>query len=217
MRNGSATTAAHTLTISRLVLLVVMALLVGTMLAQGADAKTRTPKLPSVERRVQGQRDLCGIAGKGKMSTTTTPFGATITDCKGGTEDGTHCVNTKNSTNCTKPRTQPLPVTGGMAPPSNAGIEDEPATPGRWPTASPGVLSGRVADDHGPPPPPTVAPTDVAPVTDPVVEPAADPVVAPVAEPIAEPVVQPVAEPVVEPVVAPAGDEGVVAIDDEQP
>lgn len=213
---NATTTTRRMATISRLALSLAVALLLGSMLAQGADAKRIPANGVSIKDRVQAQRDLCETAGGGTLEATETAFGSTITKCKGGTDDGRTCVNTKQSTNCHQARRQP-PTTGhdAAAPLGDAGADPrggEDAAESGPHVDTP--LDGVMVDDAEPIQPasqvddsavltenevataePALQKSELAPFLAGSTAPIAD-----IAAPTAVPIVEPVAAPVVEPV-----------------
>ena len=129
MRIATATTTSRAVTISRLVVLLTVALLLGSVLVPSVDATKVSPKttVASVKKRVQGQKDICEIGGGGTLTVTNTAFGSTVTKCNGGTD-----VHTKKKTTCHSifappPRSVEETVT---APLGDAGVSDEPGDGG---------------------------------------------------------------------------------------
>jgi hypothetical protein len=118
MRNAQQATTATLGTLARVMVALAVALVLGSMLVpSGEAAKKGKNTIASVKDRVQGQRDLCETLGGGTMTVSTTPFGATITDCEGGTHDGQHCVNTNASTTCTTTRDEDGSILDGVTVP----------------------------------------------------------------------------------------------------
>ena len=108
MHRTMGTTTRRLIPQSGLLLSLVVAVLLGAMLIQDVDAKT---KISSIKARVVTQRELCEVIGGGAFSAKKTPFGSTITKCKGGDKltDGVTCVNTKKSTKCSQAVPPPQP------------------------------------------------------------------------------------------------------------
>ena len=130
-----ATTTARTVWVSRLVLSVAVAFLLGAALAQGADAKGVKART-SIADRVQTQKDTCEIIGGGTLEVTPSPFQPgrsggepvnMITRCKGGTEGGTTCNHTENQTTCRQAVTR---APGDLVPPPGDGAVAEEPTGG---------------------------------------------------------------------------------------
>jgi hypothetical protein len=118
MRGSDSVSKVPVLNISRFALVLAMALMLGSLLAQSVDAKRIPANGVSIAERVQNQRDICELGG-GTLEATNTAFGSTITKCKGGKEDGYTCVNTAPSTDCHKGLVRPeqdpfTPPTGGV-------------------------------------------------------------------------------------------------------
>jgi hypothetical protein len=107
--NTLTTATRRTPTISGILLALAIAVLFGTALVPGVDAKEKTTTPINV--RVHIQIHNCADFG-GTASVKTTPFGAAITTCTGGDMDGETCVNTKKSTSCSNPQSQPLDPAG---------------------------------------------------------------------------------------------------------
>lgn len=66
----------------------------------------------SIKERTQAQRDLCSVSG-GMIDVTPAqwngqPTGGTHTTCHGGEQNGMECINAKNNTWCSMPRTKPV-------------------------------------------------------------------------------------------------------------
>jgi len=105
------TTGAATRTVnpSRLAVSVAMTLILAVLLAQPAGATPNTGR-KTIAVRVQAQREACETIGGGKLDVSNTygsytngrPLISSTTTCKGGTQDGYTCVNTKTETNCSK-------------------------------------------------------------------------------------------------------------------
>lgn len=66
----------------------------------------------SIKERTQAQSNLCSVSG-GTIDVTPAqwngqPTGGTHTTCHGGEQHGMECINAKNNTWCSRPRTQPV-------------------------------------------------------------------------------------------------------------
>jgi hypothetical protein len=86
-------------------LAAVVVVLFGTMMPNEASAFKAKAKGVSVEKRVQGQSDLCWAGGGTTTVSTSSVFSnMTTTTCSGGKQDGMKCTNTTNSTSCDMPR-----------------------------------------------------------------------------------------------------------------
>lgn len=102
------------ITISRIAVVLAMAVLFSTVVSDYAEAK-RIPTNVPIAQRVQAQKDYCQIDG-GTFTQTKTPFGATITNCTGGGGGLGKCVNMEKFTDCSKPLTRPPDGPYGPAP-----------------------------------------------------------------------------------------------------
>ena len=117
--------------------------LLGSMQAADVHAgkKKKKQKVPSVAERTEAQRLICAING-GQLVVLDGPDGGNTTECKGGSDDGTTCINTKKKTTCWYARTDlgTKPGGGGAVPPSG-GNEDPtgPSSPVTDPAAPPPV------------------------------------------------------------------------------
>jgi hypothetical protein len=81
-----------------------MALAVALLLTQGVGAQPNNKPVSQADR-IQAQRDMCETIGGGTLEVTDSPFkGIKLTECKGGTEDGTKCAHGRTKTNCTYPK-----------------------------------------------------------------------------------------------------------------
>jgi hypothetical protein len=100
-------TATRTAWLARLALLLAMALLLGTMLALGADARTVAAGGLSIKTRVHSQMDVCLDGGGNFATERNAATGSVSTKCSGGTQDGTHCINTTKVTDCHIDRVAP--------------------------------------------------------------------------------------------------------------
>jgi len=116
MTTGTATQAVNP---SRMVISIVMSLVLTVLLTQSAGATPNTGR-KTIAVRVQVQREACETIGGGKLDVSNTygsytngrPLISSTTTCKGGTQDGYTCVNTKTETNCsTKQSHAPQPST----------------------------------------------------------------------------------------------------------
>ncbi len=107
MQGANSTLRSTIPIIARFAVMLTLALLFGSLLAPVADAEKIPANGLSIARRVQLQKDMC-ISDGGTFTKKKTPFGATITNCIGGTGSG-KCVNTKKHTDCSIPFT-PIPV-----------------------------------------------------------------------------------------------------------
>jgi hypothetical protein len=141
MKSTLATTASRTVWLSRLLLAVAVAVVLGATLADSVAAEKNTGRKPtSIAARVKDEKTRCESNG-GKIQVTYTLPGAdsgtATSTCSGGTHDGRECTHTKKSTVCTQAATHEpsLPYsplqdvvvspTGGYEDPSVGG-----ATPG---------------------------------------------------------------------------------------
>lgn len=91
----------------------VLVLIVMTAETAAAEKKVFVQKANgvSIKDRTQAQSDLCWVGGGTSEVTPTVngkPNDHTHTTCHGGQYDGMECINTKNNTWCSMPRTQPV-------------------------------------------------------------------------------------------------------------
>jgi hypothetical protein len=132
MNSAMATTTTWMVTISRLVLALVMAFLLGSLLVQSVDATvfTRVTKHQSKSDWIRAERSMCveGTPG-GTFSETTLPSGNTKTSCTGGDHTRT-CVVTDKVADCETRYDQTAPessVPDDISAPPTEGVYDEPA------------------------------------------------------------------------------------------
>lgn len=145
--------AAATTTLSRLLLSLAVAFLLGALLSPDVDAnknKGKTKDFTSIQSRNSAQRQLCEMGG-GSLSVEKGSGDSMITECIGGDNDGYICTNSKKSTVCVQTlTTSPAPLAGGggAVPPSQGGNED-PAGGGANPGAGGGIDPGWGAEPGG--------------------------------------------------------------------
>lgn len=141
MGETKSTANVNLVAISRVALVLVMALLLGSLLAQSVDAKKMPANGASIAKRVGAQRDLCEVGG-GSFESKETAFGSTITTCTGGDGGAGTCVNTKQSTNCHR---LARPTENVQTPPTG-GVYEEPSAGGVTPVVAGGaVVNSRFA------------------------------------------------------------------------
>jgi hypothetical protein len=125
MTSAITTTTARTVMISRLILALTVALVMGSMLVPDAGAwkaKTKTP----IGVRVEAQLNLCDVQG-GTSSVGRTPFGSSTVTCTGGSQGDWKCTNSKKHTSCNPAYTPPppSPLDDIVAPPPS-GVDGDP-------------------------------------------------------------------------------------------
>lgn len=140
MQGANSTSKSPVPIISRFAFVLAMALLFGSLLAPVVEAEKIPANGLSIARRVQLQKDMC-LSDGGTFTKKKTPFGATITNCIGGTGTG-KCVNTKKHTDCSIPFT-PIPVDPNAPAPTSGSA-------GGIDTGGPGNGGGPVLDGPAP-------------------------------------------------------------------
>ena len=149
MSNAMTTTTPRMIVIARLVLSLAVVFMLGAMLAQDVDARTKN-MTGSVKKAVQNVREMCEDIGGGTLSVRKTPRGNAVTTCTGGSEDGVKCTITKKAVHCYQaretPPQRPLQDVGG--PPSD-GANEDPTDTGANPGGGGGVDPGPGADPDG--------------------------------------------------------------------
>jgi hypothetical protein len=127
--NAMATTVSRRGVLARLLLAAAVAPVLGVTRADNVAAdkkKKKKPKITSVADRTDSQRFLCEEGG-GKLAVQDGPEGSggNTTECKGGTDNGRTCINTKKSTKCSQALTSsPTKPGGGGAVPPSGGVEN---------------------------------------------------------------------------------------------
>jgi hypothetical protein len=128
MNCATETTPIRMVTLSRLVLALVMAFLLGSLVAQSVEAKT-VPLSVSKSEYIRNSRTLCTDGG-GTFTETTLQSGSTKTNCKGGANDGHTCVVTDKVADCQSGPGMPTPeasVPDEISAPPTEGVYEEPA------------------------------------------------------------------------------------------
>src|SRR4051812_4595218 len=91
--------ATRTTPLGTLVSVSILLVRVGATLAARVWAKVVRTSV-AISTRVSGQQQMCTLAGGSSSTTTNSATGSVSTSCKGGTEDGLHCINTTKITDC---------------------------------------------------------------------------------------------------------------------
>ena len=109
MKQAMAATTSRTLWLSRLLLTVAVAVVLGAALADIVGAEKNTGRKPtSIAARVKDEKTRCESNGGTIQVTYQLPgadSGTATSTCTGGTHDGRECTHTKKSTVCTQPAT----------------------------------------------------------------------------------------------------------------
>src|SRR5688572_21270280 len=115
-------TASWTVSCSRLLLVLAVALVIGSMLAQDMEAAVKSHL--HVSKKVGNLRELCEGTG-GTFSTESTKRGTKYTTCNEADGSTTTCTATKKAVSCHVSFEAP-PETGPAIPPTNGVVEEPP-------------------------------------------------------------------------------------------
>jgi len=149
VKHAMATMASQTVWLSRLLLAVAVALVLGVTLADSVDAtKKGNNTIASVKDRIQVQRDHCELLGGGELDVRRGKGGTRFTYCEGGSHGGTSCKHTEEATQCKCETTGKngfctqavtAPPHAGVAVPPPDGVLDNPTGGGGEPNAGRGA------------------------------------------------------------------------------